>query len=91
MTQTLLFGAGIALGYLLRCWRPVGRAVSWARCQERGSAAWWLAQPVLAVAVVALFVGHPRRSRRNVRSWRVEPPLAAPRLDPEWLDKRRAP
>jgi hypothetical protein len=80
---------GIGLGYLLRCWRPARRALAWAQGQRAGSTSWWLAQPVLAVAVVTLFVRRPLQSRRNVRSWAEDQRPAAPQFDPEWAARRR--
>lgn len=81
---------GTVAGYLIRCWRPARRVVRWAQGQEAGTTAWWPAQPVLAAAVTVLFVVHPRRSVRNVRSWRQEQRVETPRRDPEWVAKRRA-
>ncbi|MFG2210567.1 hypothetical protein [Streptomyces sp. NPDC048638] len=88
MNLVLVLAVGMVLGYLIRCGRPARRLVQWAQLQETGTAAWWPAQPVLAIAVVARFAAHPRRSVRNVRSWQQEPRVQAPRRDPDWAARR---
>ncbi|MFE1476698.1 hypothetical protein ACFW6N_22955 [Streptomyces cyaneofuscatus] len=90
MTFVIALALGTVAGYLIRCWRPARRVVRWAQRQEVGTAAWWPAQPVLAVAVIVMYVVHPRRSVSNARSWQQEPRVDAPQLDPEWAARRRS-
>ncbi|MEW1760390.1 hypothetical protein AB0393_28250 [Streptomyces cyaneofuscatus] len=90
MTLVIALVIGLVAGYLVRCWRPARQLVRWAQRQETGTARWWPAQPVLAVALAVRFATHPRRSVRNVRSWRQESRVEAPRRDPEWAARRSA-
>lgn len=90
MTLVIALAAGSVLGYLIRCWRPARRAAHWAQRQEMGTAAWWAAQPVLALALAVRLVSHPRQSVRNIRSWQEEQRGEPPRHDPGWAARRGA-
>ncbi|TLQ39270.1 hypothetical protein [Streptomyces marianii] len=88
MSFVLALVLGMTFGYVLRCWRPARRAVRWAQRQESGTARWWMSQPVLALAVAALYVRHPRRSWRNALSWQEDHRAQVPQFDPDWAAKR---
>jgi phosphate/sulfate permease len=93
MTTTVVAAAALALlaaGYVLGRWRPAPRLLDWAEDQQRGTIRYWLAQPILAVAIAAVYLLHPRRTAANVRSWREDQRRhPAPVRDPNWAEKRK--
>lgn len=85
----LLLATAAALGYAAGRHRPGRRAVDWAQgtvTREPGcSPVFWVAVPVIVLALAAVWILHPRRTVENRRSWREEhPPAPTPQRDPEW-------
>ncbi|MET7809817.1 hypothetical protein ABZT26_03020 [Streptomyces sp. NPDC005395] len=60
-------------GYATGRGRPVRELVAWADWQvsyrPRTAPQFWLAVPIIAAAVAALWITHPRRTAANWRSW----------------------
>jgi hypothetical protein len=80
----------LALGYAAGRLRPGRRLFDWAysvaisghKPRTPGRLA---AEAVAAVMVLAALVAHPRRTVRNIRSWRSpEQRASAPEMDPDW-------
>lgn len=89
----------LAAGYILGRLKPCARASSWAhwlffgtRRPTRRQTLWWLAQAVFLCEIIVLLATRPRAT---VHAWkhRNDPPpprSPAPRIDPDWAEKRRA-
>lgn len=101
MTDTRLLVLALAVtwlgGYAAGRTRPGDRLVDWADDQlttrPGRSPRFWIAVPIALVAVAALWLVHPRRTldtyRANKRAKaRRSPPVAVPRYDPGWADRR---
>lgn len=81
--------AAAVAGYALGRWRPAPRLLDWAEDQRPGTVRFWLAQPILAVAIATVSLLHPRRTRANVRTWREDQNRQpTPEYDPNWAEKR---
>lgn len=79
IVAVVAFGAG----YLAARRRPLVALLGWAEDQTRDRPVrFWAAQPILAVALVAVFVTRPRRTLANIRAARArEAPVRAPAFD----------
>lgn len=90
----LLAVAGLVAGFALGRARLGTRLLDWAEdAGTLGPHTWryWIALPIAAVALVAVWTVHPRRSLANVRSWRrASGPDPIPQYDPGWAEKRHA-
>ncbi|GAA0501167.1 hypothetical protein [Streptomyces olivaceiscleroticus] len=90
MTTTLAVAAALVAGYVLGRYQPSPRLLRWAEGQTRGTVRYWLAQPILAVAILVLLCTRPRTTIRNWKH-RNDPPHREPALtfDPNWAENRR--
>ncbi len=97
MTIALIANA-LILGYTLGRWRPAHRASDWAHWLmyrtprvTRRDWHWWAAQSVYACEIAVMLATRPRAT---VHAWRHRhdppPPRSpAPRIDPDWAERRR--
>ena len=72
MTVLLAATAALIVGHWIGYARLLSRHFELAE-RQRSGVRLWLAQPVLAVAIAWMWTVHPRRTLRNVRSWREAP------------------
>ena len=81
----------LGIGYTIGRTRPGPRLLSWA--EDATAPGWrhpmfWIAAPVVLVALAWMWTVHPRRTMENVRSWRTEHhPEPAPIMDPNWKNR----
>lgn len=89
----LLATLALAVGFLLgraRTDRILGWAEDWTASGWR-TPRFWLAAPVVVVALAWVWAVHPRRSLANHRSWHDEQePVPVPQFDPDWAAQRRS-